>query len=214
MDIAERTYTPTRYEYAVSSSGGGVLQLELERQASAMPSAGSALERFASVYPPEVYVGDMLWLDRTLSVGAAAGTMTLAFRVAAVTYGRGADRRGCLRCHGRAVAHAARRAKVLQKGDRLRMSDVEAMCHWAGLTTTGTGTMPQAVYPSPGFVWSANESGLGAMRRYLSDQAVALRSDGADVAQDHTRVELLPLPAAVELHLCVAERPGGGVRDA
>ncbi len=107
-----------------------------------------------------------------------------------------------------------RRAKVLQKGDRLRMSDVEAMCHWAGLTTTGTGTMPQAVYPSPGFIWSANESGLGALRRYLSDQAVALRSDGADVAQDHTRVEFLPLPSSVELYVCVAERPGGRVWDA
>ena len=42
----------------------------------------------------------------------------------------------------------------------------------------------------------ANESGLGALRRYLGDQAVALRSDGADVAQDHTRVELLPVGGA------------------
>ena len=92
------------------------------------------------------------------------------------------------------------------KGDRLRMSDVEAMCHWAGLTTTGTGTLPQAVYPSPGFIWSANESGLGALRRYLSDQAVALRSDGADAAQDHTRVELLPVaerrPACRAIRMC------------
>ena len=32
-----------------------------------------------------------------------------------------------------------RRAKVLTKNDRLRMGDVEAMCHWAGLTTRGHG---------------------------------------------------------------------------
>ena len=122
--------------------------------------------------------------------------MTLAFRVAAVTYGRGRIDVLAFDALGVLSHMLPRRAKVLQKGDRLRMSDVEAMCHWAGLTTTGTGTLPQAVYPSPGFVWSANESGLGALRRYLGDQAVALRSDGADGAQDHTRVELLPLPAA------------------
>ena len=72
MDINERSYTPTRYEYAASSSGGGVLQLEI---GTASVSAGAALEGFGAVYPPEIYVGDMLWLDRTLSVGAAAGTM-------------------------------------------------------------------------------------------------------------------------------------------
>lgn len=118
----------------------------------------------------------MLWLDRTLRVGTAADTMTLAFRVGAVTYGRGRIDVVAFDAMGVLAHMRPRRAKVLQKGDRLRMADVEAMCHWAGLTTTGTGTMPQAVYPSPGFVWSANESGLGAMRRYLSDQALALRS--------------------------------------
>ncbi len=111
-----------------------------------------------------------------------------------MTYGRGRIEVLAFDALGVLSHMRPRRAKVLMKGDRLRMSDVEAMCHWAGLTTTGTGTLPQAVYPSPGFVWSANESGLGALRRYLSDQAVALRSDGADSAQDHTRVELLPLP--------------------
>ncbi len=138
----------------------------------------------------------MLWLDRTLSVGTAAGTLRLAFRVAAVTYCRGRVEVLAFDAMGVLSHMRPRRAKVLQKNDRTRMSDVEAMCHWAGLTTTGTGTLPQAVYPSPGFIWSANESGLGGLRRYLSDQAVALRSDGADVAQDHTRVEVLPLPSA------------------
>jgi hypothetical protein len=89
-----------------------------------------------------------------------------------------------------------RRAKVLQKDDRLRMADAEAICHWAGLTTTGTGTLPLAVYPSLGFIWSANESGLGALRRYLSDQAILLRSDGSEGALDHTRVAFLPLPGS------------------
>ena len=173
-------------------------------------SAGAALEGFASVYPPEIYVGDMLWLDRTLAVGASAGTMTLAFRVAAVTYGRGRIDVLAFDALGVLSHMLPRRAKVLQKADRLRMSDVEAMCHWAGLTTTGTGTLPQAVYPSPGFVWSANESGLGAMRRYLGDQAVALRSDGADSAQDHTRDRAPAAAGGVELHLRVAARLGGG----
>ncbi|MFN8469363.1 MAG: hypothetical protein U0X20_27655 [Caldilineaceae bacterium] len=192
VDIGERTYTPTRYDYSVSSSGGGVLQLQLERSIS----AGAALEGFGSVYPPEIYVGDMLWLDRSLAVGTSGGTMTLAFRVGAVTYGRGRIDVVAFDAMGVLSHMLPRRAKVLQKADRLRMSDVEAMCHWAGLVTTGTGTLPQAVYPSPGFIWSANESGLGAMRRYLGDQAVALRSDGAGVAQDHTRVEFLPVSAA------------------
>ena len=87
------------------------------------------------------------------------------------------------------------------------MSDVEAMCHWAGLTTTGTGTLPQAVYPSPGFVWAANESGLGALRRYLSDQAVALRSAGADSEQDHAR-RAATAAGGIVLHVRVAERAG------
>ena len=138
--------------------------------------------------------------------------MTLAFRVAAVTYRPRPDRGAGLRCLGVLSHMRPRRAKVLQKGDRLRMSDVEAMCHWAGLTTTGTGTLPQAVYPSPGFVWSANESGLGALRRYLGDQAVALRSDGADSrAGPYARRAAAAAGQRVELHLRVAERPGGRV---
>ena len=194
--LAERTYTPVTYRYAVSSTGGGVLELELERQASAMPSltpsAGAALEGFRAVYPPEVTVGDMLWLDRTLAVGTGAGSMSLAFRVAAVTYRRGSIEVVALDALGVLSHMRPRRAKVLQKNDRLRMADVEAICHWAGLTTTGTGTLPQAVYPSPGFVWSANESGLGALRRYLGDQAVVLlldcgrrmRAEEGDAAED------------------------------
>ncbi|MFO1130394.1 MAG: hypothetical protein U1E16_00050 [Hyphomicrobiales bacterium] len=200
LDLAERTYTPTTYRCDVTSSGGGVLQLELARQGSALPSltpsAGPAVEGFGAVYPPDVYVGDMLWLDRTLSVGAASGTQSLAFRVAAVTYRRDTLAVLALDALGVLAHMRPRRAKVLMKNDRLRMADVEAICHWAGLTTKGTGTLPNAVYPSPGFLWSANESGLGAMWRYLADQAVALRSDGADVAQDHTRIEFLPLPLA------------------
>ena len=160
-------------------------------------------------------MGDMLWLDRTLSVvGAAAGHAD-----AGISGGgrdvRSRPRRGAgVGCLGVLSHMRPRRAKVLQKGDRLRMGDVEAMCHWAGLTTTGTGLLPQAVYPSPGFVWAANESGLGALRRYLSDQAVVLRSAGADSEQDHTRVELLPLPGSIDLHLRVAEWPGRRVRHA
>ena len=46
VDIAERTYTPTKYEYAVSTSGGGVLQLQIERSVGC--SAGAALESFGS----------------------------------------------------------------------------------------------------------------------------------------------------------------------
>ena len=194
--LGERTYTPIKYAYAQSRAGGGLLELQLERSISGLGSAGDAIEGFGAVAPPEIYVGDMLWLDRTLSVGAAGGTMTLAFRVGAVTYRRAQVDVVAFDALGVLAHMLPRRAKVLQKNDRVRMSDVEAMCHWAGLTTTGTGTLPQAVYPSPGFVWSANESGLGAMRRYLSDQAVGLRSDGADGAQDHTRVEFLSLPSA------------------
>jgi hypothetical protein len=76
------------------------------------------------------------------------------------------------------------------------MADAEAICHWAGLTTAGAGALPGATQPSPGFVWAANESGLGALRRYLNDQAVVVRSAGADSDQDHTRVAFLPLPAS------------------
>ena len=103
-----------------------------------------------------------------------------------------------------------RRAKVLQKGDRLRMSDVEAMCHWAGLTTTGTGLLPQAVYPSPGFIWPANDSGLARCGGTCPTRRWCCVRRGADSEQDHTRVAVLPLPAGINLHLCVAERPGGG----
>ena len=110
-----------------------------------------------------------------LAVGANSGTKSLAFRVAAVTYRRGRIEVLALDALGVLSHMRPRRAKVLQKGDRLRMADVEAMCHWAGLTTTGSGLLPQAVYPSPGFIWPANDSGLSALRRYLSDQAVVLR---------------------------------------
>ncbi|MFN8466325.1 MAG: hypothetical protein U0X20_12280 [Caldilineaceae bacterium] len=190
LDLNLRTYTPIAYQYVVRASGGGVLELQLERSSSDT----GALEAFGSIYPPEVYVGDMLWLDRTLSVGTAVGTKSLAFRVAAVTYRRGSIEVLALDALGVLSHMRPRRAKVLMKGDRLRMADVEAMCHWAGLTTTGTGLLPQAVYPSPGFIWPANDSGLNALRRYLADQAVVLRSAGADTEQDHTRVAVLTLP--------------------
>ena len=163
VDLAERVYTPIAYQYAVSASGGGVLELQLARSSSHT----GALEAFGSIYPPEVYVGDMLWLDRTLSVGTAADTQSLSFRVAAVTYRRGSIEVLALDALGVLSHMRPRRAKVLMQGDRLRMADVEAMCHWAGLTTTGAGLLPQAVYPSPGFIWPANDSGLSALRRYL-----------------------------------------------
>ena len=191
VDLAIRTYTPIAYRYAVSASGGGMLELQLARSSSDT----GALEAFGSIYPPEVYVGDMLWLDRTLSVGAAAGSKRLAFRVAAVTYRRGHVEVLALDALGVLSHMRPRRAKVLMQGDRLRMADVEALCHWAGLTTTGAGLLPHAVYPSPGFVWPANDSGLSALRRYLADQGVVLRSAGADTEQDHTRLALLTLPA-------------------
>jgi hypothetical protein len=196
MNLAERSYVPIRYQYAVSRAGGGVLELAIERQAAALPPVGAACEGFSAVAQPDIYAGDMLWLDRTLRVGAAAGTQSLAFRVAAVTYTRGGVEVLAFDALGVLSHMRPRRAKVLQKGDRTRMGDVEALCHWAGLTTAGTGTLPGAVYPSPGFIWAANESGLGALRRYLGDQAVALRSDGAEAAQDHTRVEVLPFPGS------------------
>ena len=124
--LAERSYTPTTYRYDVSSAGGGVLQLELARAAStqpaAAPAAGAALEGFGAVYPPEIYVGDMLWLDRTLRVGAAAGTLSLAFRVAAVAYRRGTIEVLALDALGVLAHMRPRRAKVLMKGDRLRMA--------------------------------------------------------------------------------------------
>jgi hypothetical protein len=192
LDLAERTYTPTTYRYDAAASGGGMLQLEIARSSS----AAGALESFGTIYPPEIYVGDMLWLDRTLSVGTSSGTQSLAFRVAAVTYGRGRVAVLALDALGVLAHMRPRRAKVLMQGDRLRMADVEALCHWAGLVTAGTGLLPAAVDPAPGFVWSANESGLGALRRYLGDQAVALRSAGVESAQDHTRVAVLPLAAA------------------
>jgi hypothetical protein len=192
LELSARTYTPISYRYEAAASGGGELTVRLARSVS----AGAAIEGFRSVKPPEVYTGDMLWLDRTLSSGSPGGTVTLAFRVAAVKYSRG---------HVEVTAHDAlgvlahmrpRRAKVLQRHDRLRMADAEAICHWAGLTTTGTGTLPQAVYPSPGFIWSANESGLGALQRYLGDQAIVLRPAGIDAQRDHTRVAFLPLPSS------------------
>ncbi len=93
------------------------------------------------------------------------------------------------------------------------MADVEAMCHWAGLKVRGAGTLPQAVYPSPGFVWPANESGLGALRRYLADQAVVLRSARRDTEQDHTHVAVLPLPSRSSYTYVVAQRPGRGLRQ-
>jgi hypothetical protein len=65
-----------------------------------------------------------------------------------------------------------------------------------GLDVTGSGTLPQGVWPAPGFTWAANESGLGALRRYLMDQVTALRSAGAAAGgQSHTAVQLLELPA-------------------
>ena len=90
--LAERSYTPSRYEYAASSSGGGVLQLEIERTVS----AGAALEGFGAVYPPEIYVGDMLWLDRTLAVGASAGTHDAGLSGGGGDLRPRADRRGGL----------------------------------------------------------------------------------------------------------------------
>jgi hypothetical protein len=68
------------------------------------------------------------------------------------------------------------------------------------LDASGSGTLPGAVDASPGFTWAANESGLGALRRYLGDQVTALRSAGADANPDgsastaHTAVQLLELP--------------------
>ncbi len=70
VDIAERTYTPTRYEYAGEQFGRRRAAAAVGAAASDS-SAGAALEGFGAVYPPEIYVGDMLWLDRTLAVGAS-----------------------------------------------------------------------------------------------------------------------------------------------
>jgi hypothetical protein len=191
VDLAVRTYTPISYRYEAGISGGGQLALRLPRTIS----AGDAIEAFRGIYPPEVYVGDILWLDRTLACGEEGGTQMLVFRVAAVRYTRSCIEVLALDALGVLAHMRPRRGKVLAENDRLRMGDVEAMCHWAGLKTHGAGTLPRAVYPSPGFVWPANESGLGALRRYLADQAVVLRSAGADTDQDHTHVAILPLPA-------------------
>lgn len=190
LDVGVRTYTPISYRYRAGASGGGEISLRLERSLS----AAAVIEPFSAAAPPEVYVGDMLWLDRTLTVGARGGTQTLAFRVAAVEYTRSCVEVLALDALGVLAHMRPRRAKVLAENDRLRMADVEAMCHWAGLKVRGAATLPQAVYPSPGFVWSANESGLGGLRRYLGDQAVVLRSAGADTEQDHTHIAVLPLP--------------------
>ena len=72
VDLAVRTYTPIKYEYA-----GEHLWRRRAAAADRAPGVGdalgdSALESFGSVYPPEIYVGDMLWLDRTWQLGPAA----------------------------------------------------------------------------------------------------------------------------------------------
>jgi len=193
-NLSVRSYTPTSYRYEAAANGGGVLALTLDRAAS----GEDAPEGFAPVSQPEVYVGDILWLDRTLADEAGdGGTMTLAFRVVQVRYTRAsvevlaADALGVL-------AHMRpRRAKLLPALERHRMADVDALGHWCGLNVSGSATLPHAVYPSPGFTWPANDSGLSALRRYLADQVTALRSAGAEAGgQDHTTVELVPLPSS------------------
>ena len=113
MDLTIRTYTPIAYQYAVSASGGGVLQLQLDAGAARTPAA---LEAFGSIYPPEIYAGDMLWLDRILAVGATSGTKSLAFRVAAVTYRRGRIEVLALDALGRALPHAAAAGEGADEG--------------------------------------------------------------------------------------------------
>ena len=187
-NLSVRSCTPISYTYQVATNGGGVLTAAVDRYAS----GADAPEAFGPILTPEIYVGDILWLDRSLN----GQSMTLALRVVQVAYSRSridliaADALGVL-------AHMRpRRAKVLAAGERTRMADVDAMCHWVGLGVTGSGTLPGAVSPSPGFTWPANDSGLGALRRYLADQVTALRSAGAGTAADqlHTTVELTPLP--------------------
>ena len=118
VDLAVRTYTPISYRYEAGVSGGGQLTLRLPRSIS----AGDAIESFRGVYPPEVYVGDMLWLDRTLTVGADSGTQTLVFRVAAVRYARSHIEVLALDALGVLAHMRPRRAKVLAENDRLRMA--------------------------------------------------------------------------------------------
>ena len=157
------------------------------------------VEDFGAVYPPEVFVGDMLWVDRTLTATTAAGVVksgvqTLTLRVAAVWYGRDGIDVVAQDALGVLAGMRPRRGKLLPAGDRLRMADVEAICHWAGLKVRGTAALPDAVQPAKGFVWAANESGLGGLRRYLADQAVVIRSDAPSSEQDHVHVLVLVLP--------------------
>lgn len=195
-NLAVRTLAPVSYTYTVEANGGGVLQLEIDR----WQSGEGAPEGFGTISAPEVYVGDILWLDRTLRNGSQTGTMTLAFRVLQAAYSR--DRVRVLAADALGVlAHMrARRPKLLAAGERQRMADVDALCHWCGLDVTGSGTLPGAAEWSPGFTWPANETGLGALRRYLMDQVTALRSAGAGpdgtASTAHTAVQLLELPAA------------------
>lgn len=191
-NLSVRSYTPTAYTYTVQANGGGELLLSFARELS----GERAPETFSRAPSPEVYVGDLLWLDRSLTDGNGdGGTMTLAFRVLQVAYTRAgvevlaADALGVL-SHMR-----GRRAKYLAKDERPRMGDVDALCHWCGLEVTGSGSLPHAVYPSLGFIWPVNDSGLNVMRRYLADEVVALRSAGAESGgQSHTTVEFTALP--------------------
>ena len=107
VDLAVRTYTPTKYAYEVSASGGGVLQLRhaavgigrrCNRGVQGCLSAGDLRRRYAVARPH--FGGWGQWRPKS-------GMLRLAFR------GGGGDvwprpcRGAGLRCHGRAVAHAA-----------------------------------------------------------------------------------------------------------
>ncbi len=196
VDLAVRSYVPISYSYEVAWRGGGALRLRLPRSSS----APGGVEDFSGVYPPEVYVGDMLWVDRTLSATTAAGilksgTQTLVFRVAAVWYGRDGIDVVAQDALGVLAGMRPRRGKLLPAGDRLRMAEVEAMCHWAGLKVRGADVLPDAAANGKGFVWAANESGLGGLFRYLMDQSVVIRSDAPVGAEDHVFVRVVWLPS-------------------
>ena len=73
VDLAVRTYTPITYRVR-----GEHVRRRRAAAADRAPGVGGSPQpavrsrAFGSVYPPEVYVGDMLWLDRTLGRWAPA----------------------------------------------------------------------------------------------------------------------------------------------
>lgn len=165
-----QTWPVMEYRYRRDVTGGGVCSLTLAYEV-AVDAAPEELEHV-------VLVGDMIWLERTLSVPASGKSGTVYAALRALRVDRYRDRVEVLAYDGTGMlGHMrARRAKVFRVQDYSWVSDVvDIATVWAGVITSSIGAGSIGIGGS--LTWRANESALGFLYRLLRVVRLAIRSD-------------------------------------